>query len=164
MRQTGGTALGETSTRSRPRSRAIFNASKGGKMPSCVPLSSITRTSRARILSLMRINCLAERLSMGFLQNTWKSHVATQYIVADSVFDAVPRYPFALPPVRAARIPGMVFCLVDSEDGPAGSEREPGFRRFGNSVIKQSPQRSIFSRKGTESPGIAYETAHIAGR
>ena len=37
-------------------------------MPSCSPFSSMTRTSRARILSLMRINCLAERLSMGFLQ------------------------------------------------------------------------------------------------
>ena len=55
-------------------------------MPSCSPFSSMTRTSRARILSLMRINCLAERLSMGFLQNTWDCHVATQYIVLSSLF------------------------------------------------------------------------------
>src|ERR1700677_2211093 len=64
MRQTGGWAVGETSTRSRPRSRAIFNASKGGRMPSCSPFSSMTRISRARILSLVRIKDLAERLSM----------------------------------------------------------------------------------------------------
>src|SRR5271163_3717070 len=32
-------------------------------MPICSPFSSITRISRARILSLMRINCFAERLS-----------------------------------------------------------------------------------------------------
>src|SRR5579863_4072755 len=63
MRQTGGTAVGETSTRSRPRSRAIFNASKGGRIPSCSPFSSITRISRARIRSLMRINDLAARLA-----------------------------------------------------------------------------------------------------
>jgi len=63
MRQTGGTALGETSTRSRPRSRAILSASKGGRMPSCSPFSSITRISRARIRSLMRIKDFAERLS-----------------------------------------------------------------------------------------------------
>ena len=74
--------MGETSTRSRPRSRAIFNASNGTMMPSCSPLSSITRTSRARILSLIRINCLAERLSncaMVFLQSLWQRHVPTQY-------------------------------------------------------------------------------------
>src|SRR5487761_1127790 len=68
MRQTGGTALGEISTRSRPRSRAILRASKGGRTPSCSPFSSITRISRARIRSLMRINCFAERLSMCRLQ------------------------------------------------------------------------------------------------
>src|SRR5580704_4788429 len=63
MRQTGGTALGEISTRSRPRSRAILRASKGARMPSCSPFSSITRISRARIRSLMRIKDLAARLS-----------------------------------------------------------------------------------------------------
>src|SRR5277367_5998944 len=89
MRQTGGTAVGETSTRSRPRSRAIFRASNGGRMPSCSPASSITRTSRARILSLMRINCLAERLSMGVLQNSWRCHVATQYTMVHTSLDAI---------------------------------------------------------------------------
>src|SRR6185437_5394883 len=80
MRQTGGTALGDTSTRSRPRSRAIFRASNGAIMPSCSPASSITRTSRARILSLIRMKFLAERLSMGVLQKLWpRGHLATQY-------------------------------------------------------------------------------------
>src|ERR1039457_1905684 len=65
MRQTGGTALGEISTRSSERSRAIFSASKGGMMPSCSPFSSITRISRARIRSLVRMKDLAERLSIG---------------------------------------------------------------------------------------------------
>src|ERR1700758_3201231 len=70
MRHTGGTAFGETSTRSRPRSRAILSASNGCMMPSCSPWSSMTRTSRARILSLVRMNDFAERLSraMGILQ------------------------------------------------------------------------------------------------
>src|ERR1700722_19508300 len=65
MRQTGGTALGEISTRSKERSRAIFRASKGGMTPSCSPFSSMTRISRARIRSLVRMKDLAERLSIG---------------------------------------------------------------------------------------------------
>src|SRR5580698_1492785 len=63
MRQTGGTAVGETSTRSRPRSRAILSASNGWRIPSCSPFSSMTRISRARIRSLMRMKDLAARLS-----------------------------------------------------------------------------------------------------
>src|SRR5947208_34711 len=54
MRQTGGAAVGETSTKSSPLPRATLRASKGGMMPSCLPSSSITRTSLARILSLIR--------------------------------------------------------------------------------------------------------------
>src|SRR5438309_8745017 len=65
MLQAGGTALGEISTRSSERSRAILRASKGGMTPSCSPFSSITRTSRARIRSLVRIKDFAERLSIG---------------------------------------------------------------------------------------------------
>ena len=65
MRQTGGTALGEISTRSSMRSRAIFRASKGGMMPGCSPFSSMTRISRARIRSLVRMKDFAERLSIG---------------------------------------------------------------------------------------------------
>src|SRR5215469_8113550 len=53
------------STRSSERSRAILSASKGAITPSCSPFSSITRTSRARIRSLVRIKDLAERLSIG---------------------------------------------------------------------------------------------------
>src|SRR3990167_8976475 len=52
--QTGGTAVGEISTRSSPRSRASFIASKGGRTPTCVPSSSIKRTSRTRIRSFTR--------------------------------------------------------------------------------------------------------------
>src|SRR5664279_664233 len=59
MRQTGGCAVGETSTRSRVFSLAILSASKGVMMPNWFPSSSITRTSRTRIRSLVRINLLS---------------------------------------------------------------------------------------------------------
>src|SRR5208282_709835 len=72
MRQTGGCAVGEISTRSRFLSRAIFSASKGGITPICSPSSPITRTSRARMRSFMRIKrlsipssvCLSYRLNL----------------------------------------------------------------------------------------------------
>src|SRR5438270_6669753 len=54
MRQTGGTALGATSTRSRPFSCASASASCVAMTPSCCPSSSMTRTSRIRIISLTR--------------------------------------------------------------------------------------------------------------
>src|SRR5271156_1047390 len=155
MRQTGGTAVGETSTRSRPRSRAIFRASNGGRMPSCSPASSITRTSRARILSLMRINCLAERLSMGVLQNSWRCHVATQYTVVHTSLDAItgPRSwddyagPFPLP---AGEILNMVFCLV--------ARVSPG-------KLPQFGQHTFSTHTRTRKiRNPAYETAHFIGR
>src|SRR5262245_26973057 len=61
MRHTGGTALGEISTRSSPASRAILIASYVGRTPTCEPSAPITRTSRARIRSFMRINLLSIR-------------------------------------------------------------------------------------------------------
>src|SRR5579859_4401180 len=64
MRHTGGTALAEISTKSRPRSRAILRASNGCMTPSWAPSSPITRISRARIRSLVRI----KRLSITFLR------------------------------------------------------------------------------------------------
>src|SRR5579883_3045595 len=70
-RQTGGVARGETSTRSSPRSRAIFKASQGGMMPSCFPSSSTTRTSRARILSLIR----TKRSAIGVASRPLKSRL-----------------------------------------------------------------------------------------
>src|SRR5690349_6840131 len=54
MRQTGGTAVGEISTRSSPFCLAMATACGGGMMPSCWPVSSITRISRTRIRSLTR--------------------------------------------------------------------------------------------------------------
>ena len=54
MRTTGGLALSATSTRSRSRSRARFKASGKGRIPSCSPSRSMTRTSRALIRSLIR--------------------------------------------------------------------------------------------------------------
>src|SRR6266516_3458957 len=54
MRQTGGTAVGATSTRSRPFSCARASASCVAMTPSCCPSSSMTRTSRIRIISLTR--------------------------------------------------------------------------------------------------------------
>src|ERR1044071_9480149 len=59
MRHTGGFAVGEISTRSRFFARAIFSASNGGRIPICWPSSSITRISRARIRSLVRIKRLS---------------------------------------------------------------------------------------------------------
>src|SRR5688500_5744680 len=54
IRQTGGTAVGEISTRSSPFCFAMISACGGGMMPSCCPVSSITRISRTRMRSLVR--------------------------------------------------------------------------------------------------------------
>src|SRR6266571_6036066 len=54
MRHTGGTALGETSTRSRPFSSAMRMASCVGMTPSCPPSSAMTRTSGTRMRRLTR--------------------------------------------------------------------------------------------------------------
>src|SRR6266705_2243539 len=54
IRQTGGVALAAISTRSSPRSSASMSACAGGMMPSWEPSSSMTRTSLARMRSLMR--------------------------------------------------------------------------------------------------------------
>src|ERR1043165_4488321 len=54
MRQTGGSALGATSTKSKPCSRARRTASRVSMTPNCSPSSPMTRTSGTRILSLMR--------------------------------------------------------------------------------------------------------------
>src|SRR5438105_12800814 len=62
MRQTGGSAVAATSTRSRPFPRASWTASRVFMMPSCSPSSAITRTCGTRILSLMRV-AGARRLS-----------------------------------------------------------------------------------------------------
>ena len=54
--QTGGVAVGATSTRSRPRLCALRNASFSFMTPSCSPLDPrMTRTSRARIRPFTRI-------------------------------------------------------------------------------------------------------------
>src|SRR6266516_1688530 len=55
IRQTGGLAVGEISTRSSPFVLAIDSACGGGMMPSCCPVSSITRISRTRMRSLTRV-------------------------------------------------------------------------------------------------------------
>src|SRR5215469_4095498 len=54
--QTGGTDIGETSTRSRSRSRASAKACAEDITPIGLPSSSIRRTSRARTRSLMRVS------------------------------------------------------------------------------------------------------------
>src|SRR5882724_2929127 len=51
---TGGSASGDTSTRSSPCAAAIANASSNGTTPRCSPSDPITRTSRARIIRLIR--------------------------------------------------------------------------------------------------------------
>src|SRR6185503_7716024 len=54
IRQTGGEANGDTSTRSRPRSRARVRASRDVMIPSWLPSSSTTRILGMRIRSLTR--------------------------------------------------------------------------------------------------------------
>src|SRR3954470_6064143 len=55
MRQTGGTAVAAISTRASPFCRAMAIACGGGMIPSCVPSSSMTRTSRTLMRSLTRV-------------------------------------------------------------------------------------------------------------
>src|SRR5262245_20562143 len=59
MRHTGGRAVGDTSTRSRPLDCASASASLTGSTPACSPSSPITRTCGTRIRSLTRTSgCL----------------------------------------------------------------------------------------------------------
>src|SRR5919106_5692201 len=51
---TGGSASGDTSTRSSPCAAAIVKASSSGTTPRCSPSDPINRTSRARIIRLRR--------------------------------------------------------------------------------------------------------------
>src|SRR5258706_4950155 len=55
IRQSGGTAVGEISTRSSPFVLAIASACGGAMIPSCFPSSSMTRISRTRMRSLTRV-------------------------------------------------------------------------------------------------------------
>src|SRR5687768_13661996 len=55
MRQTGGVAVAAISTRSSPLPRAMVSACCGGMMPSCCPVSSMTRTSRTLMRSFTRV-------------------------------------------------------------------------------------------------------------
>src|SRR5437588_5143027 len=66
MRQTGGTAVAATSTRSRLRCVAISSARAIGTT-SCVPSTSISRTSLARICWLMRTLGVGIGLEIGHL-------------------------------------------------------------------------------------------------
>ncbi len=52
MRHTGGSELGDTSTKSRVDSRALAKASSMVSIPTCSPFGPITRTSEAAISSL----------------------------------------------------------------------------------------------------------------
>src|SRR5687768_9876347 len=54
IRQTGGVAVAAISTRSSPLPRAMVSACCGGMIPSCSPVSSITRISRTLMRSLTR--------------------------------------------------------------------------------------------------------------
>src|SRR5688572_22029211 len=56
IRQTGGLAMGATSTRSRSASLAMTSASGRLLIPNCAPSASIRRTSRALIRSLLLVS------------------------------------------------------------------------------------------------------------
>src|SRR5579871_2684180 len=67
IRQTGGRAVGATSTRSSPASRAIRKASAVETMPTCSSLSFIKRIGEILICSLWR----------KFVEIAWFSYVET---------------------------------------------------------------------------------------
>src|SRR3954471_24073442 len=60
--QTGGFAMGETSTRSRPNSTALARATSRGRTPNCSPSGPMTRSSRARIRRFVRASRMADSL------------------------------------------------------------------------------------------------------
>src|ERR1700727_1457422 len=64
--QTGGLALGATSTRSRSASAATRNASSIRTMPTCSPPGPINRTSGTRMRSLTRVSVLMGPPLLGF--------------------------------------------------------------------------------------------------
>jgi hypothetical protein len=71
IRQTGGLAPGETSTRSSPASSARAIAASGVMTPSCSPSSAITRISDARIIWLIRgPSFLVDFLNSGILRSS----------------------------------------------------------------------------------------------
>src|SRR5574341_648069 len=74
MRQTGGTDVGATSTRSYPVSWACLNASGVGRIPSCSPSGPITRTSRTLISRFTRSLGTIGHLSMCGLKILGLSH------------------------------------------------------------------------------------------
>src|SRR5205823_3486326 len=77
IRHTGGFAFGATSTRSSPASRALSSASWIGTTPVFWPWSSMIRTSRTRMRSLMRrsraITGLSKRAASGELPSRLNS-------------------------------------------------------------------------------------------
>src|SRR5260370_10804949 len=58
--QTGGLAMGDTSTRSRPYSAALARATSRGRTPSCSPSGPMTLSSRARIRRFVRASRMAD--------------------------------------------------------------------------------------------------------
>src|SRR5580658_8082685 len=82
--QTGGWAVGAISTKSNACSRAFFSASYGGMIPSCSPSSPITRISRARMRSLMRVNLSA--ISRVLLYTREVSHKLMDYTMNQERF------------------------------------------------------------------------------
>src|SRR5205085_3754556 len=58
--QTGGLAMGETSTRSRPNSTALARATSRGRTPNCSPSGPITLSSRARMRRFVRASRMAD--------------------------------------------------------------------------------------------------------
>src|SRR5512140_3657499 len=91
--QTGGLAIGLTSTRSMPSSCARASACSTGRIPSCSPSGPTTRTSRALMRRLVRasrlfdprgsrcwmamVRCLRQWSDLrGTLRNYWNSWVS----------------------------------------------------------------------------------------
>ena len=84
--------MGEISTRSNPRSRATRSASNGCITPNCPPSSSITRTSRARIRSLIRVRSACRKFRSAINPPKKKRHPETG---SHPVLTAGPRWQIA---------------------------------------------------------------------
>ena len=147
IRQTGGLALGATSTRSRSSWRAMVSASGSGLIPSCLPSGSTRRTSRARMRSLIRCSLLSGAAAMRH-HSLWSGPLTRKGQASES--NARPRRsidPDAPPPL-AGRWPGggrgpasrLRFCkhrvaamstlwTPEASDRSAGSRRRPATRR-----------------------------------
>lgn len=75
MRQTGGLADGEISTKSKPLSSAAYKACRNDNTPAWLPSASIKRTSGTLICSLIRARSLSRLFDALMVESSsWFKH------------------------------------------------------------------------------------------